>query len=674
MLYFKNRQIEIIQDLIYRNDKYTVEYLSNKYNVTCRTILKDLDIIEKWAYDNNILLNRDYKNGISLDYGNNQSKLIIKNQLSKTTIILNRKQRQSLIILYLLNSNDSMTIKSLSNMLDFSYSTIVNDLKDIDVLVNKFNIRLIKRQNYGLKIVGSENNIRKAILRLIMSNISIQHLFEIIYKNSNKYSLYNQFLETTFNIYELCETSKLLMKALNKYDSIFSDYGYIIASVNLTIVIKRIRNGFILKDNSINTSKEEIYKKKEYLITKEVINLIKNKYDIGLNENETLELSLDFLSTHGFNKDLEEYDDYYSKLDIVNTVKELFAKFKVFYGMDFSTNIEFLMTLCSHLETTVYAMENNRFIFNPLVDDIKNRYPYMFHFCSIICNKINKKNKQYILLNEEEIAYITIYFQMAIENFSKDQVNFPKILLVCGNINSITSYLESKIKKIFQETEIVGPISWGQVDDEKIDMSSIDLIISTVPIKLQNKKVCMISHFLTKRDIEEVNMELRNSIRRKVDFIDKEYELMLKDVIKKERIKLKIEVDDWESAIKEGGKLLLDSGGVNENYIKEMINAVKDMGAYIVIAPGIAIAHARPEDGVNFTCFSLITLKNPINFGNPDNDPVKLVLSFATENSRVHINALGEIMEVLSNEKNQKTIINSNDVNEVYKILIDTFK
>lgn len=46
-----------------------------------------------------------------------------------------------------------------------------------------------------------------------------------------------------------------------------------------------------------------------------------------------------------------------------------------------------------------------------------------------------------------------------------------------------------------------------------------------------------------------------------------------------------------------GGELLEKSGAIEPRYIDAMINTVKEIGPYIVIAPGIAMPHARPEAG-----------------------------------------------------------------------------
>ncbi|MFB8734775.1 PTS sugar transporter subunit IIA [Bacillus sp. SL00103] len=43
-----------------------------------------------------------------------------------------------------------------------------------------------------------------------------------------------------------------------------------------------------------------------------------------------------------------------------------------------------------------------------------------------------------------------------------------------------------------------------------------------------------------------------------------------------------------------------------------MIQSVDQNGPYIVIAPQVAIPHARPEDGVNELSMSLMTFEQPV--------------------------------------------------------------
>lgn len=147
---------------------------------------------------------------------------------------------------------------------------------------------------------------------------------------------------------------------------------------------------------------------------------------------------------------------------------------------------------------------------------------------------------------------------------------------------------------------------------------------------------------------------------------------MLKNLITDKTIRLNVEAKDWEEAVRIGGNLLVDVKAAEERYVEAMINSVKEIGPYIVIAEGIAMPHARPEKGALDLGMSIVTLKDPIEFGNQDNDPVKLVIAFCAVDSDSHLKALSQLMVLLEDEDTIEAILNSKDVNQVVEI-IDKF-
>ncbi|KEH93993.1 MULTISPECIES: PTS sugar transporter subunit IIA [Clostridium] len=144
---------------------------------------------------------------------------------------------------------------------------------------------------------------------------------------------------------------------------------------------------------------------------------------------------------------------------------------------------------------------------------------------------------------------------------------------------------------------------------------------------------------------------------------------MLSEVITPEVIKLNVECNNWEEAIEVGVKILIDKGYVEHSYEKAILEKLKELGPYMVITPNIVLPHARPEDGVNKTSFSLVTLKNSVNFGNDKNDPVKLIITIASENNKDHIKFLAEIVDLLRNKEDLQKIFETHSKEEVIKIL-----
>ena len=60
--------------------------------------------------------------------------------------------------------------------------------------------------------------------------------------------------------------------------------------------------------------------------------------------------------------------------------------------------------------------------------------------------------------------------------------------------------------------------------------------------------------------------------------------------------RVRVSVADWRAAIKAACQPLLDAGAIEERYVQRCIEIVQAQGPYIVLAPGLALAHARPED------------------------------------------------------------------------------
>ena len=124
----------------------------------------------------------------------------------------------------------------------------------------------------------------------------------------------------------------------------------------------------------------------------------------------------------------------------------------------------------------------------------------------------------------------------------------------------------------------------------------------------------------------------------------------LSRMLTEKTVALGLSADNWQEAVRAAGNLLVQSGKVEPRYVDGMIRMVEEIGPYIVIAPGVALPHARPEDGVKTACMSLVTLRPPVPFGNETNDPVELVVAFGSPDSKGHMEALAELARLLEND------------------------
>lgn len=101
-------------------------------------------------------------------------------------------------------------------------------------------------------------------------------------------------------------------------------------------------------------------------------------------------------------------------------------------------------------------------------------------------------------------------------------------------------------------------------------------------------------------------------------------------------VRLQAEASSWQEAVKIGVDLLVAADVVEPRYYQAILDGVAQFGPYFVIAPGLAMPHGRPEEGVKKTGFALVTLKEPLVFNHEDNDPVDILITLAAVDANTH--------------------------------------
>jgi PTS system ascorbate-specific IIA component len=129
------------------------------------------------------------------------------------------------------------------------------------------------------------------------------------------------------------------------------------------------------------------------------------------------------------------------------------------------------------------------------------------------------------------------------------------------------------------------------------------------------------------------------------------------------------EAADWRAAIRLAGDGLVAGGATTDVYTDEMIAAVEKHGPYIVIAPGIALAHSRPSPAVLTGGLSWVSLASPVVFGNAANDPVTLVIGLAAVDHNAHLEVMSALAGVLSDSSAMERLNAATSPDDVRAVL-----
>ncbi len=125
---------------------------------------------------------------------------------------------------------------------------------------------------------------------------------------------------------------------------------------------------------------------------------------------------------------------------------------------------------------------------------------------------------------------------------------------------------------------------------------------------------------------------------------------------------LGVAVPDWQEAIRAAGTGLVASGRATGVYVETMVASVETHGPYIVIAPGVALAHAAITDQVLSHGFSLARLVHPVDFGD---QKVNLVFALAAQVGDSHAELMAEFANWLMLPEQINFLLNAGDEAEV---------
>ncbi|MGF1747695.1 PTS sugar transporter subunit IIA [Vibrio cionasavignyae] len=114
---------------------------------------------------------------------------------------------------------------------------------------------------------------------------------------------------------------------------------------------------------------------------------------------------------------------------------------------------------------------------------------------------------------------------------------------------------------------------------------------------------------------------------------------------------------------------LLEHGKVQATYLEAIKQKHQEIGAYYVLAPKIAMPHARPEDGVNEAALQITVFKNGVDLESEDNGDVYFSVTLAAMDSDSHIQTIMALSELFQNDDDVDAIIASQTKEEIIRIL-----
>ena len=125
---------------------------------------------------------------------------------------------------------------------------------------------------------------------------------------------------------------------------------------------------------------------------------------------------------------------------------------------------------------------------------------------------------------------------------------------------------------------------------------------------------------------------------------------MISTWLTEKKIQIVDSVSDWKQAITISAQPLLVDESINENYVEAIFRSHEELGPYYVLAPGLAMPHARPEQGAKKNGLSLLHIKEGVSFDADENDPIFVVSMLCAVSGDEHIRMITALAEIFCDE------------------------
>ena len=141
------------------------------------------------------------------------------------------------------------------------------------------------------------------------------------------------------------------------------------------------------------------------------------------------------------------------------------------------------------------------------------------------------------------------------------------------------------------------------------------------------------------------------------------------DALTPDHVQIVEAASDWREAVRVAVAPLAEDGFVEARYADEIIANAEELGPYFVLAPDLALLHARPEQGALKTQLAVTVLRAGAVF-KEGADPVRVLVTLAATDSSTHIEVMRQFAGLFANPANIERVACAATPDEIYDIFV----
>lgn len=679
-MYVTARARLLMEQLLLSTKAISVKDFATEFNVSERTIRRDLKEITATLAPFNLTLSRE-KNYLSVN-GTEEDKQHFKWQLLDLTYNdYTPEERQHYILKELVKSEDTVKLITLANDLNVTVATISNDLTKIaEEYLQQETIQ--RQKGMGISLNATEVEKRALLTRVFWQENSQQQFMQFLFnQETNEYE--EERLAYLNQNQQIKNVEQKIRTLRDEFAYEITDESYINLVMHVTVAVKRVKAGQQLGLKLDNPAVEDY---PEYDIAKFVLARV-----LEVAEDEVPAGEIELITLHLRSMKAINESGKFSSQEQVRTVtlaQQLISNVEEALGQNL-TSESLKKSLVAHLRPTLRRLNEGFKIENPLLKSIKRDYSELFVIVERAMNEVYHAQ----VVPAEEIGYLVLHFGAALLQ-QEEQISLSA-LVVCASGIGTSRMLVTRLKKGIRQLDTLKNVSLFELSQER-QRHDYDVIVSTIDLGNVDYDYFHVSPILSEREISEIEVYLdnkRSRYRRKRTKVEKEHEVSRLEavhILEKRQIttatilallanfavkKVDNTVETVEATLQAIMTTLLEQQPtLDTEALLNTLLAWEKWSGFGIMGTKLALFHTRHESIVE-PIFQFFPLKNKINMpamGGGFVDVTTIVLLLAPEKlSPEGLDVMSKLSSLLIESKATTELLQSRNGNVITPFVIN---
>ncbi|MBD2872425.1 BglG family transcription antiterminator [Paenibacillus arenilitoris] len=495
------RQRRIMELLLDRKREITAADIAEVVGASARTVHRELRDIERMLEAGGIKLRKTAGLGIKVEAAPETLERFRAEIRRNDPLEYTAEERKVLILCRLLEYGEPAKLFALASELRVTMPTIGHDLDELEEIIAKQGLVLIRRRGYGVEIDGPETAKRGMISLLAYSHLDDSDVFGQ-YKDQAIVHPVTARLLGMVGKESFMKLEQAMWELGDEWQTGLSETAYTRLLVKLSVAFTRIAQGHLIPQGG--TDAEAGRSDDAFL------NRLLAALDMQLPAAEKRYVA-DLLAQAEKPEEalLASQDDR----GAIETVTELIRYVQNGLHMPLLQDRSLAEGLIRHIKPAFRRIRDGIAIRNPMLAPIKKDYGALFALVRRGVNELVRDMK----VPDEEIGYIVMHFGASLERLGQYPRKIKAVLVCTSGIGS-SKLLAVRIAKELPQIELIGHYSWYEA--ARMPASRYDLIISTVDLPLGPDQYVKLSPLLTREETNTLRSFIESTTLKKLRSAD----------------------------------------------------------------------------------------------------------------------------------------------------------